>query len=206
MKKNILFLGGILLGCFMLASIAQAQKQPPQKVMPNVLGMTCQQAQDVVKKAGLALVGVGTTPTRDQRLDQKVFAQQPDAGKPTNTASLNCYRFVQVLMPNLVGMPLEKAHTELRKIGITRYSVQETVTTQDPRENKRVRSQSPAPGKPLGPVVVDCYRYVEPIKPDPGVSSAPIDQAKAEAYTGKGNLLDQHPGSQSAPKLTPRKK
>jgi hypothetical protein len=140
MRKRYLLLGGILLGCFMLASIAYGQNKPAQKVMPNV-----------------------------------------------------------------VGMSLEKADAELRKIGIARYSLQATVTTQDPRENKRVRAQSPAPGKPLGPVVLDCYRYVQPIAPDPSVSQSSLEQAKQEAYVGKGNLLPPTDPA-SAPKLTPQKK
>jgi hypothetical protein len=154
----------ILLGIafvFVMTQEIFSQTPSKQKTMPNVVGMTCQQAQDAVKKAGLMLVGVGTTPTSDQRLDQKVFAQQPDPRKPTSTASLNCYRFVQVLLPNVVGMSIEQADAELRKIGITKYSIQSTVTTQNLRENKRVRAQTPAPGKPIGPVVLDCYQYKE---------------------------------------------
>jgi hypothetical protein len=111
----------------------------------------------------------------------------------------------QKIMPNVVGMSLEKADAELRKIGIVRYSLQATVTTQDPRENKRVRAQSPEPGKPLGPVVLDCYRYVQTIAPDPSVSQSPLEQAKQEAYVGKGNLLPPTDPA-SAPKLTPQKK
>lgn len=206
MKEKFIILAGILLGSFMLAAIVQAQNKPTQKVMPKVIGMTCQQAQDAVKKAGLTLVGFGTTPTKDQKLDQKVFAQQPDPGKPTSTASFNCYRFVQVLMPKVVGLSLEKADAELRKIGITKYTVEVTAVTQNPKEHKKVLHQAPDPGKPIDKVVLGCYQYKD-IQTLPSSEQAPgfgALEGKVVPPGGDPNLQGNE--GFAAPKLTPRKK
>jgi hypothetical protein len=172
MKKNYALLGGILFVCFVLVPIAQAQQQPAQLQVPNVIGIKLDQARKKLQEAGFKTTGTYQDTNR-QEDDHKVIGisdpktkQNLSAGQKMpkgSTVFLTTLRYQQPkLMPNVVGMSLEKAKAELAKAGVSGYKIQEPKPTYDRKQDQQVFAQIPEPGKPIVPVVLQYYLYREP--------------------------------------------
>ena len=76
--------------CLFLSAPAEATGP----TMPNVVGMTLSQAKAALAQAGLSLSGLRPRSTPDRNLDQKVFAQTPEPGKPVGPVTLDYYQVV----------------------------------------------------------------------------------------------------------------
>ena len=72
-----------------VVKISFAQSSGTVKTMPHLTGMSRQQAETVLKPAGVSNYGVHFKENSDHNQDEKVFTQEPAVGKPIPTPSTN---------------------------------------------------------------------------------------------------------------------
>jgi beta-lactam-binding protein with PASTA domain len=133
-----------------------------QQTMPNVVGMTLDQAKTVLAEAGVTnIIYYSPRPTDTNSQDKKVYTQTPEPGKPiTQMVVLGYYQF-QGVMPSLFGMTLDQAKTVLEKAGVTGNMINtNSIATNNPSLDQKVFGQRPAPGSPIaGQVILDYYHW-----------------------------------------------
>jgi beta-lactam-binding protein with PASTA domain len=140
-----------------LAGISFAQSSGPVKTMPNLIGMTRQQAQVALKQAGISDYGTRFQETSDQKLDEKVFTQEPAPGKPVSgsggsliapTVNFKYYlnRTSPVIVPNVVGLPIEESLKVLGNIYLSGTTTSPGVSTKDKNLYNMIANQNPAAG------------------------------------------------------------
>jgi beta-lactam-binding protein with PASTA domain len=217
MKKRFIFTVAVLMAVF-FSLPAQAQ----QVAVPNVVGMTTDQAVKTLEAAGLR-GPISFEMTSNQAQHGKVTKQNPAAGQKTVKGSgvvLTAYMYqppaVKVtvapavkdafgpVMPNVVGMTFPQAYDAFKKAGLdfekyrSRYTWRDDST--DPKcENQCVVSQTPAPGTPVKPdtptVLVFNKYWATAIVPD--LKNLTVDAAMQR-------LRDLHLGFSSKPTETAR--
>jgi beta-lactam-binding protein with PASTA domain len=133
-----------------------------QKTMPNVVGMSLDQAKTALAEAGgvTSIEYYSPRPTNDNSQDQKVIAQTPAPGQPiTGMVVLGYYQF-QGYIPNVEGMTLNQAKSVLIQSGVPGNMINITpIPTNTPSLDQKVFAQTPAPGQPIaGRVVLEYYR------------------------------------------------
>ncbi len=131
-----------------------------QKTMPNVVGMTLDQAKTTLAEVGVTnITYYSLRPTNVNSQDQKVYIQTPTPGHPiAGMVILGYYQF-QGVMPNVVGMTLDQAKTALAEVGVPGNMINITpIPTNIQSLDKKVFAQIPAPGNPIvGMVGLDYY-------------------------------------------------
>ncbi|MFH0786749.1 MAG: PASTA domain-containing protein [Pseudomonadota bacterium] len=137
------------------------------------------------------ITGWGARPhlTNNQGQNQIVFAQNPIAGKPIEGAPvLDYYQYqaAQRVMPNVVGMPLERAKATLTQGGITGWGARPHPTNNQ-GQNQIVFAQNPIAGKPIeGAPVLDYYQYQASQRAMPNVIGQDLEQV-GKMLTSFGN-------------------
>ncbi|MCX5816333.1 MAG: PASTA domain-containing protein [Proteobacteria bacterium] len=153
-----------------------AQSSGPVKTMPNLIGMTRQQAEAVLKQAGVSNYRVGFKETSDQNQDEKVFTQEPAAGKPLPAPGINplapsvnftfyLNRNVPVSVPNVVGLSDAEAGRVLSNVYLSGQTVSPGVPTKDKSLYNMIASQNPVAGAKASKytaVSLKLYKYDAP--------------------------------------------
>jgi beta-lactam-binding protein with PASTA domain len=175
----------ILLGIVFVFFITQevfSQTLSQQKTMPNVIGMTYQQADAFLRQAGLPLAKTTMWETNDPNQHQKVFSQKPEPGKPVvGPVTLEFYQLkgaVQQEVPRLTNMLETQARQDLERMG---FKVQIVANTTTDRQDMvgRVASQSDIGKLPKGANVI-LYTYKLEVNQVslPNVVGLKLDQAR----------------------------
>jgi len=196
MKKRLILAVAVLAVCFSLP--AQAQ----QVAVPNVVGMTTDQAVKALEAIGLrGPINFEMTPNQAQ--GGKVSKQSIAAGQRIVKGSpvvLTAYMYqapaVKVtvapavkdafgpVMPNVVGMSFPQAYDAFKKAGLdfekyrSRYTWKDDST--DPKcANDCVVSQTPAPGTPVKPdtPTILVFTHYWPMAVVPDLKNLTVDQA-----------------------------
>ncbi len=117
--------------------------------MPNLDGLTAQQAQDAATAVGLNVDIIGTTETQDQALDGTVATQDPIAGSTVDEGS-----FIQVsiylyrpAVPDFSGMTIADAQAMATQLGLGTVNQVSTVDTDNEDLDGLIESQTPLPGE-----------------------------------------------------------
>lgn len=123
-----------------------AQMTSRQKTMPNLIGMTVEQAKATLKNEGISNYWVSFRWTAEQSEDRKVYAQHPEPGRPAFEAVIYYNIFEQKSVPNVVGLSYSEAIDILMKVGLDFKEVIPGVQTPDERLYGRVARQDPPAG------------------------------------------------------------
>ena len=120
-----------------------------QVTVPNLDGLTPEEAQNAAAAVGLNVDIIGTTETTDQNLDGTVASQDPVAGSTVDEGS-----FVQVTVylyrpavPDFSGMTVADAQAMATGLGLGTVSQVATVDTDNEDLDGLIESQTPAPGE-----------------------------------------------------------
>lgn len=148
-------LGGILLYRMVAGTVGRASGQ--SVTVPDVVGLTQQQADDALRERGLGSQVVQNANT-DEQPAGSVFRQDPPAGrtaKPGRTVKLMVSLGPPTYtVPSLIGEPLDKAPAILERARLTLGQVQR-IYVQGAKRG-RIVNQNPIAGASLGsPAPVD---------------------------------------------------
>jgi beta-lactam-binding protein with PASTA domain len=128
--------------------IAEAGTDPPksaeQLVVPNVIGLTIQAAEQALSQRGLRLGDVSTAPSTEPQ--GRVLAQTPQAGARIRAGDSVAVRSSDgslTVVPNLIGRSRSEADALLQARGLAVKSATERASTGGAG---RILEQSPAPG------------------------------------------------------------
>ncbi|MDJ0791125.1 MAG: Stk1 family PASTA domain-containing Ser/Thr kinase [Acidimicrobiia bacterium] len=137
---------------------------PTQVTVPDLRGLTAEEAQTEAGSVGLNVDIVGTTVTNDQAQKDLVADQDPAPGTTVDEGSfIDVTVFVyEPIVPNLDGLTLAQAQTELDDVGLGTVAVANQVETADGNLVGTVvpGSQNPAAGTAVAEgtnVTVDVY-------------------------------------------------
>ena len=127
----------------------------PTVTVPDLMGMTMDDAAAALAQAGLALdVTIAEQPTTSAEDDGRVAAQEPPAGAslpPGSPVRLTVWRLSLVTVPNLIGMPLDAAAAALAEAGLTLDEPVAEQPTTAAENDGRVAAQEPPAGASLPP-------------------------------------------------------
>ena len=163
---------------------------PAQQPVPNVVGMPLDKAQAALAQAKLN-AEVTMQPVDQPQRNNVVLAQNVPAGKTLSPGSMvpvvvgKYTAPAQQPVPNVVGMPLDKAQTALAQAKLNAVVTMERVT--DKSKNSIVLKQQIAPGTALAPgsqVPLIVGRYEAPAKV-PSVVGMNWGQAKTALTQAK---------------------
>jgi beta-lactam-binding protein with PASTA domain len=169
---------------------------PVQQPVPNVVGLPLAEAQTALSKAKLN-AAVTMQPVDQPQRNNVVLAQNVPAGKtlpPGSMVPIVVGRYTapaQQPVPNVVGMPLDKAQAALAQ---AKLNAQVTMQPVDqPQRNNVVLAQNVPVGKTLSPgsmVPVVVGKYTAPAQqPVPNVVGMPLDKAQAALAQAKLNAV-----------------
>jgi beta-lactam-binding protein with PASTA domain len=150
-----IIVGGIVLYRMIAGTVGKASGQ--SVTVPNVVGMTQQQAEDALRERGLGSQVVQNANT-DEQAAGNVFRQEPPAGRTARPG-----RTVKIMVslgpptytvPNLIGETLDKAPGILERARLQLGQVQRVYVRSAKRG--RIVNQNPIAGASLGsPAPVD---------------------------------------------------
>jgi beta-lactam-binding protein with PASTA domain len=159
-------------------------------VMPLLVNRPIEEAETVLKESGIRLGRIGALQTRDPWQDGRVARQSPRAGTrigENTVAALTVYRHGgppptgDVLVPNVVGIELDRAQQILSRNTLKVGRVRETVTERR-SDDSRVIAQSPRSGTriPANTAVdLSVAYYRAAIKTMPMLVNRPLGEAEA---------------------------
>jgi beta-lactam-binding protein with PASTA domain len=193
--RNVRILIAMIAVFLLVAPAAFAQGKPPQPVpVPNVMGMSQSAAQQALVSAGFNALVTQENVT-DPSKNNVVLKQQIAAGttlvKGSNVPVV-VGRYTapaQQPVPNVVGMPLDKAQAALSQ---AKLNAQVTMQPVDqPQRNNVVLAQNVPAGKTLSPgsmvpVVVGKYTAPTPV-PVPNVVGMKLGEAQTALSKAKLN-------------------
>lgn len=120
-----------------------------QVTVPNLDGLTAQEAQDAATAEELNVDITGTTETNDQALDGTVASQDPASGTTVDEGS-----FIQVtiylyrpVVPDFSNMTVPDAQAMATNIGLGTVNEVGTVDTDNADLDGLIESQTPSPGQ-----------------------------------------------------------
>lgn len=120
-----------------------------QVSVPNLDGLTPEEAQNAAAAVGLNVDIIGTTETTDQGLDGTIASQDPVAGTTVDEGS-----FIQVTVylyrpavPDFSGMTVADAQAMATDLGLGTVNQVATVDTDNEDLNGLIESQTPLPGE-----------------------------------------------------------
>jgi len=176
---------------------------PAQQPVPNVVGMPLDKAQAALSQAKLN-AAVSMQPVDQPQRNNVVLAQNVPAGKtlsPGSTVPIVVGKYTapaQQPVPNVVGMPLDKAQAALSQAKLNAVVTLEKVT--DKNKNSIVLKQQIAPGTALAPgaqvpLIVGQYHETVRVPSVVGMTGeqakAALTQAKLKMNAGARTVLDQ---------------
>lgn len=138
-----------------------------QVVVPNLVGMSSEDAQTAATAAGLNVDILTTTVTANPSLDNTVESQDPGADAMVDEGSfiqITVYAY-QPDVPNFIGMTVAVAQTEATNVGLGVVTQTDTVDTAVAGLNGSIASQDPTPGTSVlqgTDINVIVYRFVTP--------------------------------------------
>ena len=148
-------LSAALLSMSFTAEQAQAPATPQNVSVPNVVGMTVDEARAALKAVGLSS-DFGTRPTvetADQKLIGRVAKQDPGAGAKVRQRSVvNMERYgpmMAIAVPDLMGYPELRATNFLNALHFSLKRVE--AATADRQQSGKVIRQEPSPGTKIVP-------------------------------------------------------
>jgi beta-lactam-binding protein with PASTA domain len=122
-------------------------------IVPSVVGMTPEQAQQTLQKAGLSpKVSATQWPNEDPALSGKVYFHKPQANYSApikSVVEITLYAQALPRVPNIVGMPLDQAKKELEKVGLKADVSPTGKDTADKNAAGKVYRQQLEPGTKL---------------------------------------------------------
>jgi serine/threonine-protein kinase len=119
-----------------------------QVAVPNLVGLTPQQAENAAAAVGLNVDLIGTTETSDQALDGTVATQAPAAGTTVDEGSfidITTYLY-RPTVPDFTDMSLAEAQAMATDLGLGTVTQTGTVDTTDENLDGLIQSQDPSPG------------------------------------------------------------
>ncbi len=119
-----------------------------QVTVPNLTGLTAQEAQDAASAVGLNVDIVATTETSDQSLDGTVASQIPPAGTVVDEGSfieVTTYLYRPVV-PDLTGLTVVDAQAQASAVGLGSVNQVGTVDTDQQSLDGLIESQNPGAG------------------------------------------------------------
>ncbi len=119
---------------------------PRQVTVPNLVGLTPENAQTTAANVGLNVDIVETRTTNDQSLDDTVATQIPPAGSTAEEGSfieISVYTY-RPIVPNFSGMTLAQAQAEATSLGLG--TVTQSGTTASCTTEGLIVSQNPVAG------------------------------------------------------------
>jgi serine/threonine-protein kinase len=169
---------------------------PVQQPVPNVVGLPLAEAQAALSKAKLN-AAVTMQPIDQPQRNNVVLAQNVPAGKtlpPGSMVPIVVGRYTapaQQPVPNVVGMPLDKAQAALAQAKLNAAVTMQPVD--QPQRNNVVLAQNVPAGKTLSPgsmVPVVVGKYTAPAQqPVPNVVGMPLDKAQTALAQAKLNAV-----------------
>jgi hypothetical protein len=171
------------------ATLTATSTPPTTIVMPNLIGMTENEAMEVLKKAGLKLASRTTKSAPDQV--GRILDQSPAGGsKVESGSSVSLVIGVQsntIKVPSVIGRKLKDAREEITKLGL----ILGKISGASPSEESIVRDQDPKPEVevPAGtavnlvvapPAKFEIKEIVERIAGDEGFADIGISVGKLE--------------------------
>ncbi len=120
----------------------------PQVEVPNLVGMTTEDAQSTAAAAGLNVDILATTVTNDSTLNNTVESQVPDGGVIVDEGSfieITVYAY-QPDVPDFTGMTLAAAQTEATNVGLGTVTKTGEIATSNGSLVGTIASQAPEPG------------------------------------------------------------
>jgi serine/threonine-protein kinase len=135
---------------------------PIQVTVPDLGGLTAEQAQAEATAVGLNVEIAGTTVTNDQAAGDTVATQDPTAGTVVDEGSfidLTIYTY-DPLVPDFSGLTVVQAQTQATSIELGTVSVRNQIPTADGALVGTILDQDPAAGSSVAvgtDILVDVY-------------------------------------------------
>jgi serine/threonine-protein kinase len=186
----------MIVAFLIVAPAALAQVKPPQAPVPKVAGMSLSAAQQALVSAGFNALVTQENVT-DPGKNNIILKQQIPPGTTLAKGSnvpvvVGKYTApAQQPVPNVVGMPLDKAQAALAQAKLNAQVTMQPVP--EPQRNNVVLAQNVPAGKTLSPgsmVPVVVGKYTAPAQqPVPSVVGMPLDKAQAALAQAKLNAV-----------------